>query len=291
MREERAVAMSEQPGYRYDVFISYSRADCAWVWQELLPRLEAGGLTVCIDERDFAIGAPRLSNIEQAIDGSRHTLIVLSPEWAASEWADFESLLAGSGDPAGRRQRLIPALLKSCTLPRRIDALTYADFTQPAAYEDQFRRLLRQLLHNRSLPVRPPAPGPSPFVVGPPIAHPRAFFGRERELKRLFNLLKRSPLQNAAIIGPRRSGKTSLLQYLQTITTTPRDQVRPDQRADWLPQPERYRWIFVDFQDPRLGSQEGLLRHLLASLELPVPDPCDLEHFLDSVARTCVPPR
>ena len=135
-----------------------------------------------------------------------------------------------------------------------------------------------------------------PFIAGPPILHPRQFFGRERELKRLFNLWRRSPLQNAAIIGPRRSGKTSLLLYLKSITATPSSQLRDDQRADWLPTPERYRWIFVDFQDARMGSQRELLGHLLACMDLAATDstldsppdsrqvPCDLDDFMDAVS-------
>ena len=74
-----------------------------------------------------------------------------------------------------------------------------------------------------------------PFIAGPPVIHPRHFFGHERELRRLFNLWKGHPLQNAAIIGQRRSGKTSLLRYLQRITVTPAEQLRPGQRNDWLP--------------------------------------------------------
>lgn len=134
-------------------------------------------------------------------------------------------------------------------------------------------------------PLESSAPS-CPFIAGPPIIHPRYFFGRERELKRLFNLLKSPPLQNAAIIGPRRSGKTSLLFHLKSITTTPPAQLRCDQRADWLPRPERYRWIFVDFQDPRLGNREGLLRYLLACLHLPAPNSCDLDCFLDVMSRS-----
>lgn len=124
----------------------------------------------------------------------------------------------------------------------------------------------------------------SPFITGPPITHPRYFFGRRRELKRLFNLLKRHPLQNAAIIGKRRSGKTSLLHYLKNITTTPPEELRPNQKSDWLPHPERYRWIFVDFQDARMASQERLLSFLLECLSIRVPTPCDLDYFMDAVS-------
>jgi hypothetical protein len=42
----RKALMSEQTEYNYDVFISYSHAGRAWVWDELLPRLEEAGLRV-----------------------------------------------------------------------------------------------------------------------------------------------------------------------------------------------------------------------------------------------------
>ncbi len=125
---------------------------------------------------------------------------------------------------------------------------------------------------------------PQPFIAGPPISHPRQFFGRQREIKRIFNLLGRLPLQNAAIIGERRSGKTSLLHYLRTITATSPAQLRPGQRHDWLPDAARYRWIFVDFQDPRLGQAANLLHYLLEQMGLPCGEPCDLDSFLDIVS-------
>lgn len=122
------------------------------------------------------------------------------------------------------------------------------------------------------------------FIAGPPILHPHQFFGRERELKRLFNLLKRIPMQNAAIIGSRRSGKTSLLHYLRQISTVDASRLRTGQRTDWLPQATGYQWVFVDFQDPRMGEQEALLAHLLTQMNLTVPHPCTLESFMDVVA-------
>ncbi len=134
------------------------------------------------------------------------------------------------------------------------------------------------------MPVDTPSQELSPFITGPPITHPRYFFGRRRELKRLFNLLKRRPLQNAAIIGKRRTGKTSLLNYLRSITTTPPEQLRPNQKSDWLSHPGTYRWIFIDFQDSRMASQEKLLRYILESLGMPVSSPSDLDYFMDVVS-------
>jgi DNA-binding SARP family transcriptional activator len=133
---------------------------------------------------------------------------------------------------------------------------------------------------NEVLAAAPPA-----FIAGPPVTHPARFFGREREIRRLFNLLKRQPLQNGAIIGPRRSGKTSLLHYLKTITTTAASQLRPTQEQNWLPDPSQYNWVFVDFQDHRLGELANLLPYLLEQMELPVPTVCDLDAFLDVVSQ------
>lgn len=133
-------------------------------------------------------------------------------------------------------------------------------------------------------PQPPQTEESSPFITGPTITHPRHFFGRQKELKRLFDLLKRRPLQNAAIIGKRRSGKTSLLHYLKNITTTPPEQLRPGQKSDWLLHPERYRWIFVDFQDSRMASRERLLSYILECLHMTVPTPCNLDYFMDVVS-------
>jgi hypothetical protein len=277
--------VTAQAEHQYDVFISYSHADRAWAWEVLLPRLEGAGLRVCIDSRDFEIGVPSLVNMERAVDSSRHTLLVLTPDWVDSECAEFESLLAGTADPAGRRRKLIPLMLKPCQLPSRIAMLTYADFTQPHDRADQFKRLVGQL-HAAIVATRLPIEELPPFIAGPPITHSRHFFGRERELKRLFNLWKHPPLQNAAIIGSQRSGKTSLLLYLKNVTITPSSQLRPGQRTNWLPGPERYRWIFVDFRDSRVGSQEGLLRYLLACLKLSIDTPCELDRFMDVVSRS-----
>ena len=143
-----------------------------------------------------------------------------------------------------------------------------------------------------SLPPPPPEPAPfdidiplAPFVVGPPIMHPRQFFGRESELRRIFGVLGRFPLQHIALIGLQRSGKTSLLRYLKDITRTPPEQLRPGQRADWLKLADRYRWVFVDFQDVRMCSLSSLLPYLLAELGLPVPSPCTLTNFMDVASR------
>lgn len=123
------------------------------------------------------------------------------------------------------------------------------------------------------------------FNTGIPIAHPACFFGRTRELTRCFALLKRRPLQNIAIIGKRRSGKTSLLKQLASLTTTPPDQLRPQQPSDWLPQAAHYRWIFVDFQDARFATREGFLYYLLKALDIAFEGTVNLAIFMELVSE------
>lgn len=149
--------MQTPPAFAYDVFISYSRADQAWVLDRLLPTLEAVGLRVCLDVRDFTPGAPTVTEIERAIVNSHKTLLVLTPAYLDSTWAEFESILIQTLDPGARQRRLIPLLLKSCQLPLRIRGLEAIDFTRPQGRALQTERLLAAL---RSTPVpagQPPA--------------------------------------------------------------------------------------------------------------------------------------
>lgn len=125
----------------------------------------------------------------------------------------------------------------------------------------------------------------APFIVGPPIVHPGKFFGRDAELRRIFDAWRNYPLQNVAIIGPKRSGKSSLLHYVKNIFAVESSQLRTTQQpptsTGLLAMPEQFRWVYVDFQDARMWSQERLLRHILETLDASVPEPCDLNNFMD----------
>lgn len=155
--------------------------------------------------------------------------------------------------------------------------------------------LCQQLFPHDAIPYKP-LTNPeameinSTFIVGPPILCPNHFFGREAQLKRIFGLVSHFPMQHIAIIGPRRSGKTSLLHYVRQITITASSRLRAGQKNGWLRQPDAYRWVYVDFQDARLHHQETLLRHLLSGLELPIPDECSLSSFMSTVSDHLVLP-
>jgi hypothetical protein len=148
--------------FRYDVFISYSRADADWTWNWLLPRLKAAGVAVCIDEECFEPGAPVASEIERAVRESRRTLAVLSPAWVASEWAGFESLLVNRQDPNARWRRLIPLLLEPCEPPDRIRLLHWVDLSDQDSREIQLERVIAALQGRSALPELRPDAFPEP---------------------------------------------------------------------------------------------------------------------------------
>jgi hypothetical protein len=127
---------------KYDVFISYSHRDEEWVRSWLLPRLEEAGLRVCIDFRDFEPGALSIMEMERAVLRSRKTLLVLTPDYVASEWTEFENIMAATLDPAARQRRVIPLVLRDCELPLRLRTLTYIDFTRSDRIDFQSNRLL-----------------------------------------------------------------------------------------------------------------------------------------------------
>ncbi len=130
----------------------------------------------------------------------------------------------------------------------------------------------------------------SAFIVGPPILQPHLFFGRARELRYIFNALKGQTMQNVAIIGAQRSGKTSLLHYLRKITRTTPSALRPGQTTDWLAQPGQYHWLYIDFQDPRVCTREGFMTFVLRALGFPAPTSCDLVQFVDIFTRYLTQP-
>ncbi|EDN71857.1 hypothetical protein BGS_0777 [Beggiatoa sp. SS] len=95
--------------------------------------------------------------------------------------------------------------------------------------------------------VKQPEPVPIPGI---PITHPCQFFGQSAVLKKIrWAWQQPSALRHLAVIGERRSGKTSLLKYLQYITQTPQTDLRSEQPQgwkDWLPCD--FQFVFIDFQ-------------------------------------------
>ncbi len=126
------------------------------------------------------------------------------------------------------------------------------------------------------------------FTPRRPIENPCSFFGRSRELRTLLGWLSRTPMHNAAILGSRLAGKTSLLRQLCHICAGA--SLRADQHSELPAQLPHLRIVYVDFEIPHMLRQTGLFNHILTSLDVPVTSALRLDDFVEILAAAISSP-
>jgi WD40 repeat protein len=193
--------------YIYDLFISYTEADRAWVEGFLLDALEQAGIKY-YSEDALALGVPRLPEFERAIKQSQRTLLVLSPAYMTDNFSQFADLLAQTYGLETGEWPVIPLILNPVSLPSRLSMLTALDATNAEKSKSAIERLCAEL--HRPVPgpaTKPPCPYPGmvPFTEH----DADQFFGRDREVAELRRRLRH---QNYMfVIGSSGSGKSSLV--------------------------------------------------------------------------------
>lgn len=169
------------------LFISHDKKD-KWVRDCLVPHLQGYEAEILAEHLTFKIGISRLQNIEDAIEAADHTLLVVSPNWLASEWTELESLMLQTDSPANRKHNFLILRLEDCELPRRLRPFTDLDLTDAATHVGEIGRLMGQLgipqrdgeqippIVSTDTPLNPdsatPTPPPSPSPPDPPIKLP-----------------------------------------------------------------------------------------------------------------------
>jgi hypothetical protein len=128
--------------FAYDAYISFCNADKAWVISDLVNPLKEAKLQIL---HELQIGLDEVVARERAVQQSRKTIAVLTPDWVANSWQHLESMYAAYLDPTGETSRLVPLLLKTCDRPLRIRHLIPVDFTEVEGRADAMARLLRHL--------------------------------------------------------------------------------------------------------------------------------------------------
>jgi len=199
----------EEPGcdrYKYDLFVSYSGADRAWVEGYLIDALAQAGIR-WHSEAAFPLGASRLIECERAIRQSRRTLLVLSPGYMADDADQFIDLLAQTYGQETRTWPVIPLTVRPVKLPSRLAMLVALDATDEAGWPSAMARLCDTARHPAPEQPKPqcPYPGMIPFDE----ADSDHFFGRDQEVRDLLMQLRLHPF--LIVIGPSGSGKSSLV--------------------------------------------------------------------------------
>lgn len=125
------------------------------------------------------------------------------------------------------------------------------------------------------------------FVVGSPIFVAEEFYGRRQDVRRIFNSWSGLTMMHTSVIGPRRSGKTSLLYFLQSqLAWTEYLAGKKSDLLDGTKHPT-YCYVQVDFQDPRMQSAPGVLQHILKGMGLLAPENCSPSQFTRIIDEEC----
>ncbi len=135
--------------FRFDAYISYVdvEPDASYVWDTLVPRLEAAGLRVAVSNDSEDPGVARVVGVERAIRESKRTVLVLSEAYRTDHLADFQNVLGQTLGIEEGTARLLPVRIGPIAgaLPTRLSMLTTLDLSQPARADREFRRLVAAL--------------------------------------------------------------------------------------------------------------------------------------------------
>lgn len=107
----------------------------------------------------------------------------------------------------------------------------------------------------------------NPYLNRVMIPHPSMFFGRRAVVKRIANRICAQRPQSVSIVGERRIGKSSLLNYLHN----------PQTRVQMMEEAERYICLFIDFQQLRTIDEGQFLQLIYGELEKTLKDQIELE--------------
>src|SRR5262245_38305524 len=115
----------------------------------------------------------------------------------------------------------------------------------------------------------------NPYLIRVAIKDVSQFFGRAREISRIFSRLGASRPQSISVVGDRRIGKSSLLYYISN----------PEIRAGFLDQPSSYVFAFIDLQQKRRLTPPEFFRELFSLIAREIGDRSlvDLDFTYDSV--------
>ncbi|ESO88270.1 hypothetical protein LOTGIDRAFT_165708 [Lottia gigantea] len=126
----------DSDGKMFDAFISYKSHpdDEGFVLNHVFQKLEKElGFKLCLHFRDFKVGETIANNILWAVENSRRTVLIISPNYLGSEYAQFEFQTAH---------------LESLSLHSRIVPVIYKDISQhQGSIDATLKHILRTITY------------------------------------------------------------------------------------------------------------------------------------------------
>jgi hypothetical protein len=147
---QKGVVPRDEQGFRYDAYVSYvdKEPDATWVWDTLVPKLEAAGLRVAVSGDVEEPGVDRVVSIERGVKQAKRTVLVLSDAYVADHWADFENVMVQTLGVQEGTYRLLPVKIEALAegrIPLRLSQLVALDLVHPHRAEREFTRLVQAL--------------------------------------------------------------------------------------------------------------------------------------------------
>lgn len=128
-----------------DIFVSYSHKDAEWVNGTLLPHLEAWGLSVIIDNKNFLPGSRLASTLRHSLRSSRHVVFVCTKDFIASEWCCEEIETVRAEDPASLKRKAIPVVLDSQSVPDLLSDIVWCDLSKNPYDQNEWKKLCQSM--------------------------------------------------------------------------------------------------------------------------------------------------
>lgn len=128
----------------YDVFLSHSNRDREFVTR-LASDLADAGVDVWLDQWSLTPGETLAEAIDQALKASRFLVVVMSPDYFQSQWAQQEWHYALASEFDGENIKLIPLMYRDCEVPPILRSKVWIDFRDPDNYRNALDRLVRGL--------------------------------------------------------------------------------------------------------------------------------------------------
>jgi hypothetical protein len=205
-----------------DFFISHNKAEKGWA-RQLTAALRKRNVTYFFDEEAIQLGDDVVAAIGSGLKTSSHVVFVMSPDSVKSRWVELEWASSLYEDIDASARKLIPVLVQTCEIPYVLKRLNYLDareldvdavaeklalLIRPVASSDpkaSSANSQQRAAHQFSLPARMP--------LGYSL---KGYVERDAD-RRLRQLLSQG--FSAIVYGPRKIGKTSLLQKISGDAT------------------------------------------------------------------------